>query len=160
MQLNLTDSEDETTPRRPALKEVSSASRVNEEGEVQADEEESTIPSVVANHTRQKTQKTRAAASPEEPSEDGSGSEDDDEPSPQTTKLKKRKVTAVDNDEDPAVPAKKTKVAGGANTYYSSMYSAGIRQIPSDSGNSSGIRRNGPEFQNSGGFRPESAFKL
>ena len=109
VQLDLTDSEESSTPWRPALKGVSSASRANEEGEQQADEE-STIPSMVANHTRQKTQKTRAAASPEEASEVGSGSEED-VPSPQTTKPKKCKVTAVDNDEDPAVPTKKTKVA-------------------------------------------------
>ena len=75
VQLDLTDSE-ESTPQRPALKGVSSASRVNEEGEEQADEE-STIPSMVANHTRQKTQKMRATASPKEASEVGSGSEED-----------------------------------------------------------------------------------
>ena len=98
------------SPWRPALKGVSSASRANEEGEEQADEE-STIPSMVANHTRQKTQKMRAAASPEEASEVGSGFEEEGVPSPKTTKLKKCKVTTVDNDEDPVVPAKKTKVA-------------------------------------------------
>ena len=108
VQLDLTDSK-ESTPWHLALKGVSSASRVNEEGEEQADEE-STIPSMVANHTRQKTQKTRASASPEEASKVGSGSEED-VPSPKTTKPKKCKVTTVDNDEDPVVPVKKTKVA-------------------------------------------------
>jgi hypothetical protein len=127
VQLDLTDSEEESTPRRPALKGVSSASRANEEGEEQGDEE-STIPSMVANHTRQKTQKTRAAASPEEASEVGSGSEEEDVPSPKTTKPKKRKVTAVDNDEDPAVPAKKTKVAAAGKAKEAKV--APIRKPP------------------------------
>jgi len=40
-----------------------------------------------------------------------------------------------------------TKCSFSGNTYYSSMYSTGIHWNPSDS-------------RNSGGFRPESAFKL
>lgn len=108
--LVVSDTEDESpssaesTPRRPTSRAESSASRANNDEEI---EEVGVIPSVVADRTRGRT---KAAASPKEVSgeEDDEEQEEVEEESPKKAKATKRKATAV---EDTEVPAKKPKVA-------------------------------------------------
>jgi hypothetical protein len=103
--LAMSDSEEESTGRRPASRAESSASRGNDEMEI----EEVGIPSVVADRTRGKT---KAVPSPAARDSDTAGSEDEEEEeeSPKKTRPEKRKATAVDDPEDPVATAKKTKV--------------------------------------------------
>jgi hypothetical protein len=100
MVLESSDSEDEGTPRP-----LSSAGRASRSPSVPGKnpQEEQTVPSVVANRTRQKS---KAAASPQAPSQDR-GSEDGDD----RVAGKKRKVEG--GVEEGGKPSKKPKAGAG-----------------------------------------------